>query len=86
MQRAPRCAGPGRSAPPGQGHQGRSWESIRVVTSFNLVTYFSRSKMSPPQDSLGPAALLPLLGYLRLATSPEKHLLDGTQIRQSKCF
>lgn len=50
---------------PGQGHQGGSWEGIRVVTSFNSVTYFSRSKMSPPQDCRGLAAVLRLLGYLR---------------------
>lgn len=76
-----------RARTPGQGHQGGSWEGIRVVTSFNSVTYFSRSKMSPPQDSRGLAAVLRLLGYLRrLARSPEKGLLDGTQIGRSKWF
>lgn len=48
-----------------RGHQGCFWEDIRLVTSLKLVAYFSRRKRSPPQGSLGPAALLPLLGYLR---------------------
>lgn len=65
IQRSLRCAGPGLLGLPGQGHQGHSWEGIRVVTSLNSVAYFSRRKMSPPQGCLGPAALLPLLGYLR---------------------
>ena len=87
MLRSPRCTGPSRLGLPGQGHQGRSWEGIRVVTSLNLVAYFSRRNMSPPQGSLGPEALLPLVGiFKRLATFPGKHLLDGTQIGQSKCF
>lgn len=65
IERSLRCAGPGLLGPPGQGHQSRSWEGIRVVTSLESVAYFSRRKMSPPQGCLGLAALLPLLGYLR---------------------
>lgn len=65
IQRSLRCAGPGLLGLPGQGHQGRFWEGIRVATSLNSVAYFSRRKMSPPQGCLGPASLLPLLGYLR---------------------
>lgn len=59
-----------------------------MKTSLPLVASFSGREMSPPKAPPRPcssSAAAPGI-FKRLAASPEKHLLDGIQIGQSKCF
>lgn len=61
-------------------HRGGDFPSLGHL--FFQAKNVSCSRFPRPCSSSVPALGI----FKRLAASPEKHLLDGTQIGQSKCF